>query len=60
MEGRPERITDYFVVVGLGRNVTQFEQFPSEEVDVPQSTGEPITDLAVVFHKHEVCPKGYR
>ena len=60
MEGRPERITDYFVVVGLGRNVTQFEQFPSEEVDLPQSTREPITDLAVVFHKQEACPKGFK
>ena len=40
--------------------MTQFEQFPLEDVDVPQLTGEPITDLAVVFRKQEVCPKGYR
>ncbi len=60
MEGRPERIADYFVVVGLGRNVSRFEQFPAEEVDVPQSVGEPVTDIAVVVGKNESCPKGYK
>lgn len=62
MEGRPGRIADYFVVVGLGKNVSRFEQFPTaeEEVDMPQSGAEPITDIAVVVGKSETCPRGYK
>ena len=60
MEGRPERLADYFLVVGLGRNVTRFELFPTEEVDFPSPSTDPITDIAVVFKKHESCPKGYQ
>ena len=59
MDGRPERIADYFAVVGLGQNVSLFEQFPSEEVDVPEASGDPITDITVVFKRHETCPSGY-
>ena len=62
MEGRPERIADYFVVVGLGKNVSRFEQFPAalEDVDAPQTTGEPVTDIEVVFKRHERCTKNFK
>lgn len=61
MEGRPERIADYFVVVGLGKNMAPFERFPSDEVDVPQVSPDPITDIVVVFkRKDEACPRGYK
>ena len=60
MEGRPERLADYFVVVGVGKSATQFEQFPSEDVDFPTNSSDPITDIAVVFSRHETLPKGYR
>jgi len=60
MDGRPERLADYFVVVGVGQNLTRFEQFPSEDVDLPQTSADPITDIAVVFSRYESPPKGYR
>lgn len=60
MEGRPERLADYFVVVGVGQSVTRFEAFPSEDVDFPKTNSDPITDIAVVFSRHETSPKGYR
>ena len=60
MEGRPERIVDYFAVVGLGDDVTLFQQFPSDEVDLPgHVTAEPVTDITAVYRRHESCPKGY-
>lgn len=63
MEERPERIADYFVVVGIGEsNVTKFKQF-EEEVNLPEksSTLEPVTDIAVYFSKHEQDKiKGYK
>ncbi len=65
MEGRPERIADYFVVVGVGNeNISKFEQFSSEEeVALSESKPEilePISDIAVLYSKHEQLPKGYR
>lgn len=64
MEGRPERIADYFVVVGVGDDsISKFEQFSSdEEVTLPDRTSvpEPITDIAVFYSKHDKLPKGYR
>lgn len=67
MEGRPERIADYFVVVGVANNgVSKFKPFSSEEgVALPadqQSAAdhEPVTDIAVFYSKHELLPKGYR
>lgn len=60
MEGRPERLADYFVVVGVGQSVTRFEAFPSEDVDFPKTNSDPITDIAMVFSRHETPPKGYR
>ena len=60
MEGRPERLADYFLVVGLGKNLTKFEPFPTEGVDAPKHTVNPITDIAVLFKKYESCPKGYQ
>lgn len=64
MEGRPERIADYFVVVGVGsESISKFEQFSSEDgVTLPNNSAilEPITDIAIFYSKHEQLPKGYR
>ena len=65
MEGRPERIVDYFVVVGLGENVSPFrvETFGEvgESLHLATPTNvEPITEIAVIAKKHESCPKGFR
>ena len=65
MEGRPERIADYFVVVGVGcESVTKFEAFSSEEEQrvLPGESGsvEPVTDVAVIYTKHEQLQKGYK
>ena len=64
MEGRPERIADYFMVVGVGNeSISKFEQFSSEEeVTLPDNSEvlEPITDIAVYYSKHEQLPKSYR
>lgn len=64
MEGRPERIADYFVVVGVGNeSISKFKQFSSEEeVTLPENVAvlEPITDIAVFYSKHEQLPKGYK
>ena len=64
MEGRPERIADYFVVVGVGNeSISKFKQFSSEEeVALPadKSVPEAITDIAVFYSKYEQLPKGYR
>ena len=66
MEGRPDRIVDYTVVVGLGENVTPFR------VETFGETGEvslnltaptdvlPVTDVAIIANKHESCPKGFK
>ncbi|CAI8047300.1 C-myc promoter-binding protein [Geodia barretti] len=60
MEGGPERLADYFLVVGLGQNVSRFEPLPStEDVDLQTAAADPITDIAVVFKKYETSPKGY-
>lgn len=62
MEGRPERIADYFVVVGVGeKKITKFKQF-EEEVNFPEKSDllEPVTDIAVLYSKQEQLPKGYR
>jgi hypothetical protein len=60
MEGRPERLADYFLVVGLGQNVSRFQPLPStEDVDLQTAAADPITDIAVVFKKYETSPKGY-
>ena len=64
MEGRPERIADYFCVVGVGDEaISKFERFSSEDgVTLPDqsSVQEPVTDIAVYYSKYEVLPKGYR
>ena len=66
MEDRPERIADYFVVVGLGESTaTRFEPFSDngeEEVDRQdggQREGEgaePLTDIALIHSKLEQVP----
>ena len=64
MEGRPERIADYFVVVGVGNeSVSKFKQFSNdEEVVLPDNSAvlEPVTDIAILYSKHEQLPKGFR
>ena len=64
MEGRPERIADYFVVVGVGeKNITKFKQF-EEEVNLPEKSAllEPVTDVQIFYSKNEKeqLPKGYK
>lgn len=66
MEGRPDRIVDYFVVVGLGKNLTPFK------VELVDEIGEgslnlatpinlnPITDITLVSKKSENIPKGFK
>ena len=70
MEDRPERIADYFVVVGLGESTaTRFEPFSDngeEEVDRQDGEqregggAEPLTDIALIHSKLEQVPEGYR
>lgn len=69
MEDRPERVADYFVVVGLGESAaTRFEPFSAgdDQVDLPgggvnSSEGaEPLTDIALIHSKLEQLPEGYR
>ena len=64
MEGRPGRLADYFVVVGVGdESISKFEQYSNEDgVTLPDKSSvlEPVTDIAVYYSKHEQLPKGYR
>ena len=68
MEERPERIADYFVVVGLGDSTAaRFEPFSGtgEEVDLAGGEGcgegaEPVTDIALIHSKLEQVPEGYK
>ena len=69
MEDRPERIADYFVVVGLSESTaTKFEPFSATDEQVGQpgdvvssnEGAEPLTDIALIHSKLEQLPKGYR
>ena len=71
MDDRPQRIADYFVVVGLGgSSATRFEPFPPAgdlEVGVtvdPAPGGcegaEPLTDVSLIHSKLEQLPQGYK
>ena len=66
MEGRPERIVDYFVVVGLGNNVTPFSVELVDEIGegslklATPTNISPITDVALVSKKNENIPKGFK
>ena len=75
MDDRPQRIADYFVVVGLGgSSATIFEPFPPAGdlelgVTVDPAPGgahggsegaEPLTDVALVHSKLEQLPEGYK
>ena len=69
MDERPERVADYFVVVGLDdKTATKFQPFSAseEEEGVDQARegcgqgAEPITDIAVIHSKLENLPEGYR
>lgn len=66
MEGRPDRLVDYFVVVGLGeKNVSPFKVVPLGDAEETlhltlETAAEPVTDIVLVASKHEACPKGYK
>lgn len=66
MEGRPERIVDYFIVVGLGNNVSPFKVELVDEIGegslklAPPTNFSPITDIALVSKKNENVPKGFK
>ena len=76
MDDRPQRIADYFVVVGLGgSNATRFEPFPPAGYlelgvamdPVPVHVGhsgcegtEPLTDISLIHSKVEQLPQGYK
>lgn len=65
MEGRPGRIVDYTVVVGLGENISPFkvETFGEGEESLhltSPTTILPITDVAIIASKYEACPKGFK
>lgn len=67
MEGKPERIVDYFVVVGLpSKNITPFKVELIEEIGegslklAPLTNLNPITDIALVTKKNENIPKGFK
>ena len=74
MDDRPQRIADYFVVVGLGGSTaTRFEPFPPAgdlelEVTVDPAPGgqnrcegaEPLTDVSLLHSKLEQLPQGYK
>lgn len=50
---KPSRISDYFVVAGLGRN-------PKRVSDSDDSRLDPITDVTVIFkNKGEAPPAGF-
>ena len=74
MDDRPQRIADYFVVVGLGgSSATRFEPFPPAGelelgVAVDLAPGghsgcegvEPVTDVSLIHSKVERLPQGYK
>ena len=74
MDDRPQRIADYFVVVGLGGSTaTRFEPFPPAGdlemgVTVDPAPGghsgcegaEPLTDVSLIHSKLEQLPQGYK
>lgn len=63
MDGWPERLVDYFVVVGLGGAPTPFrhvEEGGEEAISVLTAAEEPVTDVLLISKKHETCPKGYQ
>ena len=69
MEERPERLADYFVMVGLGESTAiRFEPFSAvdEPVDLlggrasSNEVAEPLTDIALIHSKLEQLPEGYR
>ena len=76
MDDRPQRIADYFVVVGLGgSSATRFEPFPPPPtgelelgVAVDPAPGghsgcegvEPLTDVSLIHSKVEQLPQGYK
>ena len=74
MDDRPQRIADYFVVVGLGGSTaTKFQPFPlagdveGVAVDHQPPGGsigcegvEPLTDVSLIHSKLEQLPQGYK
>ena len=71
MDDRPQRIADYFVVVGLGgSSATKFEPLGDLDLEVavdPAPGGhsgcegvEPLTDVSLIHSKVEQLPQGYK
>ena len=62
MEGRPERVADYFLVVGAGKNTAPFHIDPMDEGESLhlRPSEDPLTDIVVIHKKHESCPKGFK
>ena len=67
MEERPERIADYFVVVGLSESTaTRFEPFSATDESVNLLGGrasnnegaELLTDIALIHSKLKQLPEG--
>lgn len=68
MEERPERVADYFVVVGLSQSTaTRFKPFSAAEEEegwdqANEGRGqgvEPVTDIAIIHSKVEQLPEAY-
>ena len=61
MDDKPERVADYFLVVGLGSRPTPMRHVVEDEpVTVSTVAEDPVTDVVLVSKKHETCPKGYQ
>jgi len=56
MDDRPKRLADYFLVVGLGDTaIPNNESGSTDYIDLPYSTRNPITELAIA-HKGDIVP----
>lgn len=63
MDGRPENIADYFIVVGLGDRPAPFRHVDAvaeETITLRDLSDDPVTDIVLISRKHETCPKGYK
>ena len=73
MDDRPQRIADYFVVVGLGgscTSATRFEPLGDLELEVAVDLApgghsgyeevEPLTDVSLIHSKVDQLPQGYK
>lgn len=59
MDDRPKRLADYFLVVGLGDKAELCNEGEStDSTDLPYSTCDPITELAIM-HKGDKVPERF-